>query len=121
MAITTLALLYVIIGIIVSSIVLWLVASYGYKTKNKDLQRPFFIALITGFVSYFLGLIQGEYVQYVNLAVTFILGIYLIKKCYNLKIGKTVLIWVTWFLIMVLISYVLNVLTPISFATGLIG
>ncbi|MEA3430950.1 MAG: hypothetical protein U9R08_06785 [Nanoarchaeota archaeon] len=121
MAVTALGLLYVVIGIIVSAIFLWLFASYVYKCKEKNFITAFLIAAIIGIVTYVLGLFRAEFMIWVNLAVTVFLGIFLIKKWYNLKLQKTLLIWLTWFIVMVVISYLLNLLTPISFATGVIG
>lgn len=120
MAVTALSLLYVIIGIIVSAIILWLIAGYVYRLKNKHLQRPFLIAAVTGVVTYVLGLFPQTFMGYVNLAVTVFLGIFLIKRLYKEKLGRTLAVWITWFLVMVLISYILNLITPISFSAGVI-
>ncbi|MBW3004127.1 hypothetical protein KY328_05255 [Candidatus Woesearchaeota archaeon] len=121
MAITTLSLLYLVIGIVVSSIVLWLIAAYGFKNKNKQFMTAFLIAAITGAISYVLGLFTYAYMYYVNLAATVIVGIYLVKNWYKLKWSKTFLVWLIWFVVMALVSYVLNLITPVSFATGLVG
>jgi len=121
MAFAAVSLLYQIVGIAVSAIVLWLVSSYAYKNKNKKFTTALLIALITGVVSYVIALIgESSILNSINLAVTIILGFILVKEWYNLKYWKAIMVWLTWFLIMLVISYILNLITPISFSTGLL-
>lgn len=105
---------YAIVGIIVSTIVLWLVA-YLFK-KNKGFLSPLVIAVVTGMVTYVLGLFNVPLMYTINLAVTVFLGIYLLKTLYKLNWLKTFLIWLVWFLIMAIISFLLNIFTQVSFS-----
>ncbi len=119
MAVTTLNMLYALIGVVVSAIVLWLFSAYVYGNKNKNFITAFFIALIVQAVTYVLGLFPYTFMKNIDLALTTIISFSLVKYLYKLKWVKALLVWLTWFVIVLVISYTLNLFTPISFSGGL--
>ncbi len=112
-------LIFAIIGIVVSSILLFITAKI-FKLKGS-FSTAFMIALIVGIVSYaasfilgFLPIVGGFLAPLISLVLSVYLGITQIKSKYHLDTGKAVLVWLVWFVmsfvLMAVISFIVAAL-----------
>ncbi len=118
-------LIFTVIGIIVSSILLWITAKI-FQLKGS-FGIAFMIALLVGIVSFlaqwligfipFVGAFLGPLV---SLVLSIFLGITQIKSKYHVETGKAVLVWLVWFIMsVVLMGIIAFVLGAIFVGAGL--
>ena len=114
-----------VIMIIVSGLLLMLSAKI-FKLKDQSLMTAFKIVLIIYVINFVLSLI-GVYslptaliMSVLSFIVLVVLGIYLIKKYHNLDWGKSVLVWLVWFILSLIAGFIVGlILAAILVGTAL--
>jgi hypothetical protein len=102
-----LGLLMAIVGIVVGALLLWLTAKI-FKLSDKSFMTPLIIAAIAGAVGFVLGLIP--FINRVSWLVVIILAIWLIRSRYGLGWGKSILVWLVYFVLSLVVMFVIGMI-----------
>ena len=97
-----------IISILFGGLLLWLIAKI--MKQDKGWKTPYSITLIVGTVGFVLGFIFGFSTNQILVIGSMVLGIPLIKKGYEQSWGKTLLMWVIYFVLLIVILMAVNII-----------
>ncbi|MBW2993561.1 hypothetical protein KY317_03240 [Candidatus Woesearchaeota archaeon] len=104
-----------VIMIIVGALLL-MVSAKIFKLKDQSFKTALKVVLIIYVINFVLGLIgiislgTALIMSVLSFLVLIILGIYLIKKYYNLDLGKAVLVWIVWFILSLIAGFIIGII-----------
>lgn len=114
------SLIFTIVAALVSGFLLWLTAKL-FKLKG-GFGTAFVVALIVGVVNWAIGFVFG-FIPLVgawlggviSFVVSIILGIMLIKSKYKQDTGKAVVVWLVWFVLSMVATFILAFIAGVLF------
>ena len=107
-----------IIMIFLSSLLLWLTAKYFFKLKDTAYKTALIVAAIVGAVVGLLGsinlYIDSTVLIVISLLVEMVLGLFLIKRFYKLEWNKTALVWLVWFVLNIIVTFIMGLIISLA-------
>lgn len=114
------SLIFTVIAAVLSGLLLWLTAKL-FKLKG-GFGTAFVIALLVGIVNWAIGFVFG-FVPLVgawlggvvSFVVSIVMGVMLIKSKYRQDTGKAVVVWLVWFVLSMIATFILAFIAGILF------
>lgn len=116
----TMQVITTVIMVIIGALLLMLSAKI-FKLKDQSFKTAIKVVLILYVITFVLGLIgilslrTALIMSVLNFVVLIALGIYLIKKFYLIDWGKSVLVWLVWFILSLIVGFIVGLILTAIF------
>ena len=104
---------------VIVGILLLILSAKIFKLKNQSFKTALKIVLIIYVINIVFGLIGlfsfgfAILMLILSFLILVILGIYLVKKYYNLDWGKSILVWLVWFILLLIAGFIMRVIVTL--------